>query len=219
MIIHEMEQKTEEWFQVRLGKCTASEFATATAKGRNGNESKTRKTFMLKLIAERMTGIAQDDAYTNHFMEWGNEWEQQARQCYELEKGVDVKQVGFVEMTENIGCSPDGLINENGLTQIKCPSSHVHIANILAGKTPPEYLKQIQGEMWVCEREWSDLVSYDPRNIARDFFCVRVNRDDKFIWELSDGINAFVDEMLKIECQLRGDTEKLLTMSIKKEKP
>lgn len=204
MKIYDMPQGESEWFEVRRGKITASNFASATA----GGQGKTRKSLMLKLLAERMTGLVNQNGYTSASMEWGNEYEDRAAACYELETGLEIDKVGFWELNENIGCSPDRLVGRIkntalGLVQIKCPDSHTHIDYILSGKEPATYKKQIQGEMWVTGAEWSDFVSYDPRNISRDFFKVRVERDDKFIKELSNGINLFVEEMLELEEKLK----------------
>lgn len=193
-------QGTDEWFEARRGKVTASCFSNATA----GGTGKTRMNYMYKLLAERLTGEVDRNGYTNKYMEWGNEQEERARICYELETGLEVEQIGFVLLNENIGCSPDGLIGNDGLVQIKCPASQTHINYLITGKAPSEYMKQIEGELWVTEREWSDFVSYDPRNLYKDLFKIRVYRDDKFISMLEKDIYIFVEELLKYEQKLKN---------------
>ncbi len=201
MIIHDCIQGTDEWFAVRMGKVTASCFADATSTGRGSSPSKTRKTYMMKLIAERMTGLPQD-SYSNDAMQAGTDMEPYAREYYELINDVPVKQVGFVERDENIGCSPDGLVGEDGMLEIKCPFSSTHIRYLLDGGLPATYRKQVQGQLWVCEREWCDFVSYDPRVARRPYFCERVYRDDDFIKELHIKIIMFVNELKDMMEQL-----------------
>ncbi len=196
-IYEDIIQGSPEWYAVRLGKCTASNFATATA----GGTGKTRKDYMIKLVAERMTGLPAE-SYSNKAMERGSGTEQEARQYYEALNGVTVRQVGFIARDEDVGCSPDGLVGEPGMTQFKCPYSTTHLKYILAGKMPTDYFKQVQGELWVAEREWSDFVSFDPRVKQRPYFCKRVYRDDAFIKELHIKIIMFVDEMKDMLNQL-----------------
>ena len=186
-------QGSEEWYAARLGKVTASCFSDAIA----GGAGKVRKSYMIKLIAERMTGEPQD-SYTNPIIQRGSDVECLAREYYELLNDCPVQQVGFIERDENIGASPDGLIGEDGMIEIKCPMSHTHIRYILDERLPPTYKKQIQGQLWVAERKWVDFVSYDPRVTRRPYFCERVYRDDKFIKELHIGIEMFLADMKAI---------------------
>jgi len=202
--IIECVQGTAEWHEARRGKVTASCFADALAKG----EGKTRMAYMCKLLAERLTGEIDENGYTSKYIQWGNEWEWRARLAYELETGQEVSQVGFVALDENIGASPDSLVGEDGLVQIKCPASHTHVKYIIDGVVPTEHMKQIQGELWVTGRQWSDFVSYDPRNRYRDIFIYRVERDEKFIANLKDGIDKFVDELLSFESAFKGIVKK-----------
>ena len=185
--IHMMDQRSDEWYAVRLGKVTASAFSNATA----GGAGKTRTTLMRKLIAERMTDLP-EESYSNGAMDWGTETEEQARDYYAQINDCIVKEVGFVELNEDIGASPDGLIGENGLIEIKCPNSSTHIGYILDNKLPSSYVKQVQGQMWVTGRKWTDFVSYDPRVSKRPYWCIRVSRDEKVIAELDVKLNAFI---------------------------
>lgn len=202
MIIYDdIIQGSPEWYAVRLGRVTASNFATATSKGKGSSPSKTRKDYMIRLVAERMTGLP-SESYSNKAMEWGTETEQAAREYYKALNGVSVRQVGFIARDEDVGCSPDGLVGDDGMTQFKCPYPTTHLKYILAGKMPTDYFKQVQGELWVAEREWSDFVSFDPRVSQRPYFCVRIYRDDDYIKELHTKIIMFVDEMKDMLNQL-----------------
>lgn len=192
------EQGSEEWFRVRLGKITASRFKDVLSKGTG------RKTYMMKLVAERLTGVVQD-GYTNSVMERGIEVEPQAREYYERVVGNKVKEVGFVSFDSDIGASPDGLIGDDGEIEIKCPNSTTHINTLLKGKMPTEYIPQVQGQLWVCERKFCDFISFDPRLKKRPFFCIRVSRDDKYIDMLSASVEQFRQEMLGIIKKVEGE--------------
>ena len=187
-------QGSDEWLLARLGKVTGSKFAEATSDGRGSNPSETRKKYMEKRIAERMhkKPIA---SYSNENMDRGSELESLARERYEEINGLEVQQVGFVEYNEDIGCSPDGLIGDDGMLEIKCPLPHTHIRYLRENRLPTTYVKQVQGGLWVCEREWCDFFSFDPDNMMRPFFCKRVYRDEKIIKELHIKLIMFVTEM------------------------
>jgi putative phage-type endonuclease len=194
-------QGSDEWYAIRLGKVTASNFDAATSKGKGTAPSKTRKDYMIRLVAERLTGLPQD-SYKNAAMEWGSETEQDAREYYEALNGVSVRQVGFIARDDDIGCSPDGLVGDDGMIEIKCPFSTTHIKYILADKMPTEYVKQVQGQLWVAERKWCDFISFDPRMKQRPYFCTRVSRDDGFIPEQETKIYQFVADMKDMLNQL-----------------
>ena len=190
------EQQSPEWFAARLGKVTASHFAQAMmAKSASG-----RKTYMMKLVAERMTGQPLE-SYSAKWMEEGCEKEPEARIYYEGVKGVAVEQVGFVDAGD-IGASPDGLIGDDGLLEIKCPFPNTHLEYILAKKLPSVYKAQVHGQLWVTERQWTDFVSYDPRVISRPFWCVRVERDEKYIKEIKTAVEQFVEELLTLVAEV-----------------
>lgn len=198
-IFHQMEQKSDEWFAIRLGKVTASVFSNATA----GGAGKTRTTLMRKLIAERLTNLP-EESYSNSAMDWGTETEQLAREYYAQINDCIVKEVGFVELSADVGASPDGLIGENGLLEIKCPNSSTHIGYLLDNKMPTTYMKQVQGQMWVTGRKWTDFVSYDPRVSKRPYWCLRIPRDEKIIAELDVKITLFIDEMKQVMAKLES---------------
>jgi len=190
MIIHEMEQGSEAWLQVRLGKVTASNFATAIAKP----GSSTRDTYMRKLMAERLTGLPQA-TYSNANMDRGTELEPDAREHYSLITDTIVGQVGFVELNENTGVSPDGLIGEDGGIEIKCPLASTHIQYILNDKLPSTYQWQVHGVMWACDLKWIDFVSYCPEMTSRPIWIHRVERDEEKIAVLQVKIGSFIKEM------------------------
>ena len=183
-------QSSVQWHELRFGKVTASKFSAVLAKG----QGKTRKSYMMQLAAEILTG-QQQDSYSNSAMEWGTEQEPNARKYYEAVNNCKVEQVGFVERDEWIACSPDGLVGDDGLIEIKCCNSTTYITTILANKMPTTHIPQVQGQLWVCERKYCDFVSYDPRVKDRPFFCKRVYRDETFIKELEVQVVMFVEEL------------------------
>ncbi len=193
-IFDDIIQGSPEWDAVRVGRVTASNFSAATSKGKGSPPSKTRKDYMIKLVAERLTGLPAE-SYSNKAMEWGSETECAAREYYEALNNVSVRQVGFIARDDDVGGSPDGLVGDDGMLEIKCPFSTTHIKYILAGKMPAEYVKQVQGNLWVAERKWCDFVSFDPRVKQRRYFCKRVYRDEVLIKEQHIKVIMFVDEM------------------------
>jgi len=199
MIIHTMEQGSDKWRQIRLGKVTASVFSNATA----GGAGKTRTTLMRKLIAERLTDLP-EESYSNSAMDWGTETEPLAREYYASINDCTVKEVGFVELSADVGASPDGLVGEDGLLEIKCPNSSTHIGYLLDNKMPSTYVKQVQGQMWVTGRLWTDFVSYDPRVSKRPYWSIRVERDEQVIAELEVKIDKFIDELKQVMEKLTG---------------
>lgn len=200
-ICHDMPQGEEAWFQIKLGKVSASNFSNAIA----GGAGKTRTTLMRKLIAERLSGVPQE-SFSNSSMEWGTETEPAAREYYEQINDCIVKEVGFVEFSEDIGVSPDGLVGEDGLLEIKCPNSATHIGYILDNKMPSTYKAQVQGQLWVTGRKWVDFVSYDPRVSKRPYWCIRVERDEQYIAELEIKLDKFVAEMKTVMDKIIGQS-------------
>lgn len=192
------EQGTEDWFRARLGIPTASEFSTVMAKGKGSADSKTRKTYMLKLIGERMTGEP-TESYTNVHMERGKVMEEVARNFYAFQTDNEPELVGFIRNGEK-GCSPDSLIGPNGLLEIKTKLPHLQLAVLLAGELPSEHKAQVQGQIWIAEREWCDFVSYWP---GLPLFVTRVHRDDGYIKELSAEVDKFLSEMNDLQEQIK----------------
>ena len=202
-IITDIEQGTEDWFNLRYGWVTASRFKDVMAKG----QGKTRKSYMYQLAAEAISDMRQE-TFTNEYMEWGTETEPQARQMYEFISGNVVDQVSFIKLNEEkkIGCSPDGLIDCDGIIEIKCPKTTTQIETFLSGKMPTGHKGQVQGQLWISGRQWCDFVSFDPRiDGDASYFCVRVERDEDYIKELEAGCNAFHEELKEMILILKGD--------------
>jgi len=189
-----LEQGTAEWFEVRRGVVTASEFATVMAKGRGNAPSKTRQTYMYKLVGEAITGEVVD-SYTNAHMERGKIMEEEARLFYELNTGNDVEPCGFIKFGHFIGYSPDGLVGKEGLVEIKTKLPHLQIAVLLEDKVPPEHMPQLQGGLWVSGRDWIDFVSYWPK---LPVFIKRVYRDEEYIKNLDKEVVKFLKEMRSV---------------------
>ena len=202
MLIHkDIDQGTDEWFELRAGKLTASRFKDVLA----GGKGLTRKAYMYSILAELLTDeITQ--SYTNAAMEWGTQTEPQACAMYEFDSGNKVEHVAFIEHSEYIGASPDGLINDNGMLEIKCPNTVTQLQRYIDGAFPVMYKPQVQGQLWVAQREWCDFVSFDPRVKGQSsYMCVRVERDDKYIKTLEEKCNVFIAEMLELKEILKGD--------------
>ena len=194
-IITSMEQGSQEWLDIRLGKITASRMKDVLSNGRGGNPSKTAESYMIELIAERLTGESKP-FFENDAMRWGTETEPQARAMYELETGNDVEEVAFIIHNEFIGVSPDGLIGADGMLEIKAPTTTTQIKRALTGSYHSEYKAQVQSQMWVAEREWCDFLSFEPRlEGGASFLIERVYRDDDYIRDMGEKVGKFINEM------------------------
>lgn len=201
-----MDQRTEEWFAARCGKVTASRIADVMAKSKStGKPLATRDNYAAQLLCERLTGTVAD-SFTNAAMQWGTETEPRARAAYEFLHGVSVIEEGFVDhpTVAMSGASPDGLVGEDGLVEIKCPNSATHFATLEGAKIDRKYLLQMQWQMACCERAWCDFASYDPRvPLAMQLHVRRVERDDELIAEIEDEIGTFLTELAEREETLR----------------
>lgn len=192
----EIIQGSDEWKALRLGKVTASRVADVVAKTKSGY-SASRANYMAQLIAERLTDTVAE-AYTNAAMMHGTETEPEARAAYEFYQGATVKEVAFVPhpKIDQAGCSPDGLVGEDGLVEIKCPNTATHLDTLLGQAVPSKYEVQMQFQMACTGRKFCDFVSYDPRMPENmRLFIKRLPRDDKRIAELESEIAAFLLEM------------------------
>jgi hypothetical protein len=175
-------QGSLDWFAARAGIPTASEFSTVMAKG----EGKTRKTYMLKLAGEILTGEPMS-SYSNGDMERGKIMEDEARDLYAFMTDNEPRRVGFIR-NGNSGASPDSLIGEKGGLEIKSALAHIQIERLIADKLPPEHKAQVFGCMWIAEREWWDFASYCPK---LPLFVKRVHRDEAYIKTISDEVERF----------------------------
>src|SRR5262245_52881935 len=157
-------QGSDEWLAFKCGKVSASRMSDLTAKLRNGEPSASRNTYMGQLIAERLTGLP-SDSYSNQAMDWGKAFEDEARAAYQFDQLVTVEPVGIVLHPHIVNslASPDGLVGDDGLIEVKCPLTGNHIEAVLSGKIPDRYQQQIQWQLACTGRQWCDFVSYDPR--------------------------------------------------------
>ena len=201
-IIKDVEQGSSEWLKLRLGKITASKMKDLLTNGRGGKPSKTAETYMYELIAERLTGESKP-FFENDAMRWGTDKEPEARAMYELHNNVTVEEVAFIELDENIGMSPDGLVGDKGLLEIKCPATVTQLKRALTDDYSSDYTAQIQMQLWVSGREWCDFVSYDPRLTgSASYLQIRRMRDDEFIKGMIEKTELFIIEMNSIIKQL-----------------
>ena len=184
--IFDCAQRSPEWFAARAGLPTASEFSTILAKG----EGKTRRTYLLKLAGELATGEPME-SYDNAAMERGRMMEDEARDLYAFATDAELTSVGFIRNGQK-GCSPDALIGDSGMLEIKTAAPHVLIDKLLKDDFPPEHKAQCQGGLWVAEREWIDIAIYWPK---LPLFTKRAFRDADYIRTLAAEVDRFNDEL------------------------
>jgi putative phage-type endonuclease len=202
----EIEQGTPEWFAIRCGKVTASRVADVVATTKTGWGA-SRANYAAELIAERLTGEAAE-GFTSSTMQWGTDQEPRARASYEFYRNVDVQQVGFVihPTIADSGASPDGLVGEDGLIEIKCPNTATHIDTLIKQVIPAKYVTQMMWQMACTGRKWCDFVSYDPRlPESMQMFVRRIDRDESVIKHLETMVVEFLDleVVSKVEALLR----------------
>jgi putative phage-type endonuclease len=197
-----IEQRTEEWFQQRLGKVTASRISDVIAKTKTG-VSTSRQNYLIQLVSERLTG-KKGDSYVNQAMLDGIERESAARALYMLNRDVSVTEVGFFDhpIIKNSGASPDGAVNAEeegkyaGLIEIKCPIETTHTNTLMSKFVPSKYVPQMQWQLACTGARWVDFVSFNPNFPAElQIFVARVDRDDSYIAELEAEVIKFLDEV------------------------
>jgi len=195
-MIEMMDQGTEEWFTIRIGKVTASRVADVIAKTKTGY-SASRDNYMAQLVCERLTG-QKGESFSNAAMQHGTDTEPLARAAYEALQDVLVDEVGFVPhpTIEMAGASPDGLVGADGLLEIKCPNTATHIETLLSQGVPGKYNTQMQFQMACTGRQWCDFVSFDNRLPEElQLFVKRVPRDTVFIRLIEAEIIQFLAEL------------------------
>lgn len=204
MKVIDCEQGSEVWFQCRSGIATASCFSKVLATIKSG-EAAERRNYRAKLVVERLTGKTVE-SFQSSAMKQGTEREPFARAAYEAKTGAWVNEVGFIRHDEiDCGASPDGLIGTDGLLEIKCPELATHLSYLRLAAEPFEYTAQIQGQIWIAEREWCDFVSYNPDFPAHLRLIVRrVKRDEKAIASLKFAVPLFMTEVCEEEAAVRG---------------
>lgn len=194
-VFTDLEQGSPEWFACRAGIPTASRFATVMAKG----AGKTRSEYMRKLAGEILTGEPSEQ-FSNAHTDRGNAMEDEARESYAFINDAEIQRVGFIR-SGNRGASPDSLVGTNGGLEIKTALPHIQIDRLERDRLPPEHKAQVQGNLWIAEREWWDFVSYWPR---LPVLTVRVYRDEEYIKTLSDEIDRFNDELAALVERIRN---------------
>ena len=206
MTIVSVPQGSPEWLEARAGKVTASRIADVLAKVKTG-EAAGRRDYRAQMVAEILTGRPQESGFMNDAMRWGTEQEPYARAAYECQAGVLVDQVGMVlhPSIERGAASPDGLVDPDGLVEIKCPNTATHLDYLLDGTVPAKYQPQMLWQMACTGRDWCDFVSFDPR-LPEDLqlFVARFQRDQARIDAMEAEVRAFLVEVEETVSRLRA---------------
>jgi putative phage-type endonuclease len=201
----EILQGTPEWHQLRLGKVTASRIADVRARTQKGWGAG-RENYMSELIVERLTGVP-TESFTNAAMQWGTEHEGDARSEYQFFRNTRVSQVAFVSHPSiaETGASPDGLVGDDGLVEIKCPNPATHQKTLDGAPIADKYLQQMMWQMACTGRKWCDFVSFDPRwPESMRLHVRRVPRDDALIAVIERDVTDFLNELRDTVHRLRS---------------
>jgi len=186
---YKIEQNTDEWFALRCGKITASQFKDCFAK----ETTQAFQNLIYSKRAEIHTGEV-EESYQNEWMLRGHELEPEARELYELQNLVSVEPGGFWELNEYVGASPDGLVGNDGLLEIKCPKASTMERYFEENRLPTVYKWQVYGQMLCTGRKWVDFVAYHPKY---DLFILRIERDEELIKELNEQLQKVTNKILK----------------------
>lgn len=200
-----MIQGSDEWHVARLGRVTASRVKDVMAQGRGGAPSATRKNYMMELLCQRLTG-QRDEGFTSAAMQRGTDLEPVARSAYEIDKGVMVVETGLIEHPRITGfaASPDGLVGDDGMLEIKCPLTATHVATMQSGKHDPQYEWQMLAQMACSGRDWVDFVSFDDRLPSElQYVCYRFERDFNRIRTMESAVVEFLEELDELEREMR----------------
>lgn len=185
-------QNTPEWHRARLGIPTASNFDRIVTPAKL-ERSTQAKSYRYELLSEWLTGIPHGADAPTQFMQRGTMLEPQAASWYEMTRGVDVREVGFVQRDDGlVGCSPDRLVGEDGGLEIKCPAASTHVRYLVEGLTG--YTAQVQGSLWISGRKWWDLLAFNPDLPP---IVVRIERDERYIAALAQAVDEFVADLLR----------------------
>lgn len=199
-------QGDSEWFANRAGKVTGSCIKKVMSKGRGKKPSQTRLTYMYELVTERLTGKPKESVSAKS-LEWGKDVEDFAREAYEIKTGNIVIEEDFINhpSIDFLGCSPDGLIGDEGGLEIKCPvNSSVHVETLKNGM-PDDHKYQVQFNMWNTNRKWWDFASYDPRMPEHlQLYVERIYPDEEFISEMMPAIGLFLKETKELYNELNS---------------
>ena len=195
MKIHNFEQRTEDWYNIRKGKMTASNAEIIIANGKG------LETYIYNLMAEYYSS-AEKENYINADMQRGIDLEPEAKIEFQFYTGLDIKEVGCVELNEYILASPDGLIGDDGLIEIKCPNDSIYFKLLLSNNIKPEYIAQMQMQMYVTERQYCYFVSYNP-NFEKSLYIKKINRDEEMIEKLKKGLERGIQLIKEIKENFR----------------
>jgi putative phage-type endonuclease len=191
-------QGTPEWFAARRGRITSSRIDDVMAQNKKGDGyGITRRKYLIQLAGEIITRES-TESYTNSAMQRGVEIEPIAREYYENLTGRKVEQVGFFQLGEFEGSSPDGLIDDDGDIEIKCPMATTHIENILSNTVPSEYISQIQHQLYVSGRKWCDFMSFHPAFKEKPAVIIRVFRDETLIEKMKKESEIFINDLKEL---------------------
>jgi putative phage-type endonuclease len=194
-------QGSDAWLAQRAGRMTASRYTDVLAKP----ETAAYRNYLLQIVTERLTRLPQESGYVNDAMQWGTDTEPLARAAYEVDTGDVVTECGLILRDDWIAGSPDGLIGDEGLIEIKCPRSTTHIDWIDTGRLPAKHKPQVQGLLMVTGRKWAHFVSFDPRMPPHlRLWIHEVEADAKYQAELLDKLHAFRAEAEKMIERLQG---------------
>ena len=204
MKIYNFEQRTEDWYNIRKGKMTASNAETIIANGKG------LETYIYNLMAEYYSS-AEKENYINADMQRGIDLEPEAKIEFQFYTGLDIKEVGCVELNDYILASPDGLIGDDGLIEIKCPNDSIYFKLLLSNNIKPEYIAQMQMQMYVTERQYCYFVSYNP-NFEKSLYIKKINRDEEMIDKLKKGLERGTELIKEIKKNFRkvGTNGKIL---------
>ena len=202
-IIVDCKQHSEQWHKARLGIPTASKFNQIVTPTGKLVQPQVRQKYLYKLAAESISGIPTED-YVSWGMEKAAKTEEESRMVYAMNhEDLDVYQVGFVYHDEKrmFGSSPDALVDTNGGFETKGAQGDIQVDRLLKGVMINEHIPQVQGNLYVCEREWWDFQSYSP---GLKQLCIRNYRDEKYIKLLADELERFCYELAALTAKLRG---------------
>ncbi|WP_412058212.1 lambda exonuclease family protein [Bartonella sp. DGB2] len=202
-----MEQRTAAWFDARLGKVTASKVYCVVNRTAKGLPSAAYEDYKIQLLTERLTGKA-IETYVTAAMQWGIDHEYDALEDYSFMTGHEVSACGFISHPSiaMAGASPDGLVGDDGLIEIKCPHSTTHARFLIDGVIKPEWQAQMQFQLACTGRQWVDFISFDPRfserNASLRSEIKRLWRDEARIQEIEACVHAFLEEVQALEDKL-----------------
>ena len=201
---YDIVQRTPEWIEIKRGKMSASNAETIIANGKG------LETYIYNLMAEYYSS-AEKENYINADMQRGIDLEPEAKIEFQFYTGLDIKEVGCVELNEYILASPDGLIGDDGLIEIKCPNDSIYFKLLLSNNIKPEYIAQMQMQMYVTDRQYCYFVSYNP-NFEKSLYIKKINRDEEMIEKLKKGLERGTQLIKEIKENFRkvGTNGKIL---------